>query len=84
MSPKLPALIPDRNSASGFRIEYLSVEIDAELAQRLTTEDETPDAKRMRRLAYEIRGADMERLAQITFGDKELILKALNIAADIL
>jgi hypothetical protein len=81
MTIKLPALIPDRNSASGFRVEYLSVEIDAELAAKLSDDEPSPEAKRMLRLAHEIRGADLDRLAQISWGDKELLLKALHMAA---
>lgn len=83
MSIKLPALIPDRKSASGFRVEYLNVEIDADMARQLT-DDEDPTARQMRRLAECIRSADLDRLAQLTWSDKDLIIKALNIAASTL
>jgi hypothetical protein len=80
MTIKIPALIPDRKSASGFRVEYLSVEIDPKLAQQLT-EDDDPTARRMRHLADQIRNADFERVAQLIWLDKDLIVKALKIAA---
>lgn len=83
MTIKLPALIPDRNSATGFRVEYLSVEIDANLAQQLI-EDDDPTAKQMRHLAHQVRGADFERVAQLVWSNKDLIIKALNIAASTL
>lgn len=81
MTIKLPALIPDRNSASGFRVEYLGVTIDPDVSQVLAEYDQAPEAKRMRKLAQEIRQADLQRLAQLTWSDKDLIIKALSIAA---
>jgi hypothetical protein len=82
MTIKLPALIPDRNSASGFRVEYLSCEIDPELAAQLS-EEPSREAKRMLRLAHEIQGAALERLGQLTWSDKDLIIKALHTAAEL-
>lgn len=83
MTIKLPDLIPDRNSASGFRVQYLDCTIDPDLAATLNDVEPTPEAKRMVRLAHEIRAADIQRLAQLSWGDKDLIIKALHIAASL-
>lgn len=83
MTIKLPALIPDRNSASGFRVEYLDCDLDPALAAQLSDDEPSPESRRMLRLAHEIRGADLERLGQLTWSDKETILKALHIAASL-
>lgn len=47
---RMPVLVPDRNSASGYSIQYLSIEVDADLARALdgcaTPPKPTPDAMR--------------------------------------